>query len=118
MSDLISRQDAIDALERKKDKNAKGDIGGFYNKIIQNDVDALMRLPSAEPERETGRWTTDEVAELLRKMFGDDCACNYNGIDEWLPMNCQYANTTCPHPEEKNGCWKQFLTWSTDGGGA
>lgn len=44
---LISRQAAIDALERKKDKNAKGDIGGFYNKIIQNDIDTLMQLPSA-----------------------------------------------------------------------
>lgn len=50
MNDLISRKAAIDALERKKDKNAKGDIGGFYNKIIQNDIDALMQLPSAQPE--------------------------------------------------------------------
>lgn len=49
MNDLISRQDAIDALERKKDKNAKGDVGVFYNKIIQNDIDALMQLPSAKP---------------------------------------------------------------------
>lgn len=50
MDDLIRRQAAIDALERKKDKNAKGDIGGFYNKIIQNDIDALIQLPSAEPQ--------------------------------------------------------------------
>lgn len=48
--DCISRQAAIDELERKKDKNAKGDIGGFYNTIIQNDIDALMQLPSAQPE--------------------------------------------------------------------
>ena len=54
MSDLISRQAAIYALERKKDKNANGDIGGFYNKIIQNDIDALMQLPPAQPEH--GRW--------------------------------------------------------------
>lgn len=48
MNDLISRQVAIDALECKKDKNAKGDVGGFYNKIIQNDIDALRQLPSAQ----------------------------------------------------------------------
>lgn len=48
--DTISRQAAIDTLEHKKDKTAKGDIGGFYNKIIQNDIDALMQLPSAEPQ--------------------------------------------------------------------
>ena len=52
MSDyLIRRQDAIDALETKKDKTAKGDIGWFYNKIIQNDIDALTQLPSAQPEQ-------------------------------------------------------------------
>ena len=50
MSDLISRQAAIDALERSKDKTAKGDIGGFYNTIIQNDIDKIKRLPSAQPE--------------------------------------------------------------------
>lgn len=48
---VIYLDDAIDALERKKDKKAKGDIGGFYNKIIQNDIDALMQLPPAQPER-------------------------------------------------------------------
>ena len=48
MDDTISRQAAIDVLERKKDKNAKGDIGWLYNKIIQNDIDALMQLPSAQ----------------------------------------------------------------------
>ena len=55
--DLIYRQAAIDVLERKKDKNAKGDMGGFYNKIIQNDIDALMQLPSAEEE--SFEWCTD-----------------------------------------------------------
>ena len=53
---VIYLDDAIDALERKKDKKAKGDIGGFYNKIIQNDIDALMQLPSVQPKRKTGKW--------------------------------------------------------------
>lgn len=50
MSDLISRQDSIDALEAKKDKTSKGTIGQFYNTIIQHDIDTLMDLPSAQPE--------------------------------------------------------------------
>ena len=50
MKKLIYLEDAIDALERKKDKNAKGDIGGFYNKIIQNDIDTLMQMSSAQSE--------------------------------------------------------------------
>ena len=54
-------------------------------------------------------YTLEEVAEILRDMFGDECACNYNDIDEWLPMACKYAENDCPNPKEKNGCWKQFL---------
>jgi len=53
---MIYLDDAIIALERKKDKKAKGDIGGFYNKIIQNDIDALMQLPPAQSEPKKGRW--------------------------------------------------------------
>lgn len=66
-SDTVSRQAAIDALERKKDKNAKGDIGGFYNKIIQNDIDALMQLPSAQPEK---RYTKADYIMALHKEYG------------------------------------------------
>ena len=53
--DTIYRQAAVEALEAKKDKSAKGDIGCFHNAIIQNDIDTLKGLPSAEP-RPKGRW--------------------------------------------------------------
>ena len=56
MRDLIERQAGIDALEAKKDKTANGDIGCFYNTIIQNNIDALKGLPPAQPERKTGKW--------------------------------------------------------------
>ena len=46
--DLIRRQDAIDALEAKKDKTAKGNIGQFYNTIIQRDIAALIDLPTID----------------------------------------------------------------------
>ena len=51
MSDLIERQAAIDALERQKDKTANGEIGSFYNTIIQHDIDVIVELPSAQPQR-------------------------------------------------------------------
>ena len=50
-----------------------------------------------------------EVAELLRLMFNDDCACNYNGNDEWLPFKCKFALTDCPMPQERLGCWMEFV---------
>ena len=71
--DLISRQDAIDALERKKDKNAKGDIGGFYNKIIQNDIDALMQLPSAEQD-----VPDTNVGDIISRQAAIDAVLNLN----------------------------------------
>ena len=51
----------------------------------------------------------EKVAEMLRAMFDDDCACNYNGNDEWLPHVCEYGCTECPDAPEENGCWKQFV---------
>ncbi len=58
---------------------------------------------------ESWTYTLDEVAEILANLYGDDCACNCSGNDEWLPQYCKYADTECPVPKEKHGCWKQFL---------
>lgn len=90
MADLINRQDAINALERKKDKNAKGDIGGFYNKIIQNHIDALMQLPSAEPKiikckdcnhknryRFPPQYEERDYCEKHEKVVREDCYCSW-----------------------------------------
>lgn len=54
----------------------------------------------------------EKVAELLRHMFNDDCACNYNGNDGWLTEKCKYAETDCPTPKEPLGCWKEFVKHS------
>lgn len=81
--DLISRQAAIDALEKKKDKKSQGDISGFYNKIIQNDIDTLMLLPTAD--RPQGEW-------------------KHLGGDEWLCSNCGHVVWTegsWEHPLER-----------------
>ena len=51
----------------------------------------------------------DKVAEMLRRSFGDDCACNFNGNDEWMWEKCKYAENDCPYPKEDNGCWKEFV---------
>lgn len=51
MSDLIDRRAAIDALERTKEKDPKGDIACFYNTIIDNKIAVIEALPSASPKR-------------------------------------------------------------------
>ena len=88
MDDHISRKAAIDVLESGKDKTAKGDIGGFYNTIIQNDIDKLRNLPSAEPEiirckdcKNSEHWYRDRRRCFLWSEDGvsvfDDGFCNY-----------------------------------------
>ena len=95
MDELISRQDAIEAL--------KG-LPTWWAELDPEDaVSAIENLPSAQPE-----WNNHEVACLLAELFDDDCACNFNGIDEWLPLKCDFAETCCPHPVGV-ACWEQYL---------
>ncbi len=66
MNDLISRQDAIDALDistefikRVLDENIVGSEREKYSwglGLIEACIADLKELPSAEPERKTGRW--------------------------------------------------------------
>ena len=88
MSDLISRQAAIDAMFA----NMPG--------LMFNDVLRILRtLPSAQPERKTGRWelgpfdrlggywTTCSVCE--RPSFGGGNYCRYCGADMRTPTQVQ-----------------------------
>ena len=121
MSDTISRQAAIDALWKAlyeyEDKTEKQfqesedlDVGDWilHRIFVQNmsDIDrqTILSLPSAQPQPE---WNNHTVACLLAELFGDTCACNYNGIDEWLPEKCEVIDA-CPNPVGV-ACWEQFL---------
>lgn len=76
------------------------------------DIEAVDMAISALEKQESG-WNNHKVACLLAEVFGDDCACNFNGIDEWLPMKCDFAGTTCPNPAGV-ACWEQFLKHRSD----
>lgn len=52
-------------------------------------------------------YTAHEVAEILADAFGDTCACNFNGNDEWLPEKCELLSA-CPHPVGV-ACWEQYI---------
>ena len=84
--------------------------------LLCADVSAIDMAISAL-EKQDGDWNNHKVACLLAEMFDDDCACNFNGIDEWLPMRCDFAETTCPNPAGV-ACWEQFLKHRSDEHGA
>ena len=111
MDDLISRQAAILAIEEYADRlqmvNWKENPGVPYKAHALNwAINTLRDLPSAQPEH--GRWNNHEVACLIADLFGDPCACNFNGIDEWLPTYCDFSSTCCPNPDGV-ACWEQYL---------
>jgi hypothetical protein len=109
MKRLIYLEDAIDALEREKTYSAvykygytQTDYFKQYNMGLTDGIKALNKLPSAQPE-----WNNHTVACLLAELFDDTCACNYNGIDEWLPIKCELLES-CPNPVGV-ACWEQYL---------
>lgn len=110
MKDYISRQAAIDAIRTLStwfcDSGAKffdGPQPPMEALLDPNEViKTIAGMPPAQPE-----WNNHKVACLLAELFNDTCACNYNGIDEWLPEKCELLDS-CPNPVGV-ACWEQFL---------
>lgn len=103
MDDLISRQEAIDALEREKTYCTayKGDYTQTdyfkqYNMGLADGIKALNKLPSAQPERKSGKWVHGR--EIAREMIGDAIvAILYDG---WQCSECK-----CIVEEEREPLW-------------
>ena len=105
MKEYIDREALLNRLEESPDTWWKG-LGRSWwaHSVILKDnfVRLIREAPTADVVE------VDKVAEMLRLMFDDDCACNYNGNDEWLPLVCEHEEE-CPMPKERLCCWKQFV---------
>ena len=111
--DLIDRQAAIDAILAVTGNSSvrelyehvqEHELSDMWSGGVNAAIDIIIAVPSAQPEPE---WNNHTVACLLAELFGDTCACNYNGIDEWLPEKCEVIEA-CPNPVGV-ACWEQFL---------
>ena len=71
-----------------------------HKPTLKNEMEANM---------ENGFYTANEVAEIIEDLFGDTCACNFNGIDEWLPFKCELLDS-CPNTYGV-ACWEQYLKY-------
>ena len=101
--DLIDRQAVYNVLDKMPVRGFKKDGETIDGLISLSQVNsAIINLPSAQPE-----WNNHTVACMLAELFDDDCACNYNGIDEWLPRKCELLDA-CPNPVGV-ACWEQYL---------
>ena len=105
--DTISRQAAIDALMEFDKKLRK--INWYQYPYTEHEcrgVDkAIVKIANLPPVQT--EWNNHTVACMLAELFDDTCACNYNGIDEWLPSKCELLDA-CPNPVGV-ACWEQYL---------
>ncbi len=107
MSDLIRREDVAKTIQHICDLCGEQEkYDGIMCGSCYLDSFVLDDIPSAEPER---KWTAHEVACILAELFGDDCACDYCGLDEWLPEKCDFG-TLCQDKDLCGvTCWEQYL---------
>ena len=103
----MTREEAIKELQESHDIMRSYDIDESESRLMT----ALdMAIKALEQEQKTG-WNNHQIACMLADLFGDACACNYNGIDEWLGELCDFKDTCCPNPVGV-ACWEQFLKYS------
>ena len=104
--DLIDRQAAttIPVMPKEHRHYQTFNLDDAYEQGWYDLQECIENLPSVQPQTE---WNNHTVACLLAELFGDACACNFNGIDEWLPEKCEVIDA-CPNPVGV-ACWEQFL---------
>ena len=95
-----------DDLERKLSSLARLAKSDAQKSLLGRALYIVGTAPALTPQNES--LTLEMVAEILAEQLGDECACNVNGNDEWLPMMCRYGDV-CPDPPERLGCWMELL---------
>ena len=96
MDDFISRQAAIEALDFEIvhmtaycDGKNEGNPLAQYNKGLEDGKKAIEALPSAQPQRKTGRWKVSELPKGKMKY------CSECGFGQYIADERQY--NFCPN---------------------
>ena len=99
MSDLISRQEAIDAIR----KCTVQEVTPAHMLIARVEAMVeLMLLPSAQPERKKGKWTTGENMPPMKHRNGE--------LKKFLP-SFKYCSC-CGHKAFDDSDWgEQLFDW-------
>ena len=106
MDDLISRQAAIDALENT-DCELSADA---WDEL----TDAIMQVPSAQPERKNGRW----LRQTYRINGSDDemlgfYVCSECGMANWIKTDNFCHNCGADMRKETED---EYLSWELNAG--
>lgn len=90
MSDFISRQAAIDAVEESRwlNHHEDGKEACCHEYEHRHFLKILYELPSAQPERKTGRWIYEERKRLVDET---DDGPVYRTEKWWSCSECGYT---------------------------
>ena len=103
MDEYVKLSDVLLAIRVKSEELARNeDCVERAKKLDLHGIVPMIRLLSTQSV-----FTVEEVAEILAEACGDECACNLNGNDEWLPGVCE-LHDKCPSPGGAK-CWEQFI---------
>ena len=120
--ELIVDEMSKQVADQVDDMTAKALIKFTQRMGIDVDKDKMLDILYADQRRyrdayrkgyetaESVLYTGNKVAEILAEVIGDECACNVNGNDEWLPEYCDFRDTCCPYPGGV-ACWEQYLKY-------
>ena len=81
----------------------------YYEECGQWEAENERLRAELERVKKKNKYSAHDVALILSDAFGDSCACNFNGNDEWLPEKCELLDT-CPDVVGV-ACWEQYLKW-------
>ena len=110
--------DAAIALSTLQAENARlrGELeyerehaNAYYEECGQWEAENEKLRAELERVKKKNKYSAHDVALILSDAFGDSCACNFNGNDEWLPEKCELLDT-CPDVVGV-ACWEQYLKW-------
>lgn len=92
MSDLISRQAAIDRINKQREHlqpeiYPQDKIGDAAYRIC---AEFIKRLPSAQPERKKGKWIDAIIADTLPVIVCDQC-------NTFFPLAFGASHNFCPN---------------------
>ena len=103
---LVDRWDkACESIWKDKEALIKETRAACYAGISPEELAHAKDLLAAEKDGKL--YTSHDVAVILANAIGDDCACNINSNDEWLPQLCELQEA-CPEPVGV-ACWEQYL---------
>lgn len=92
MSDLISRQAAIEAIEELVQVRLGWRTCSEERKGLDAALCAVIDLPSAKPERKNGRW----VYYSKDLGFSHKCSnCNFTIREQWVDLYNYCPNCGC-----------------------